>query len=535
MGTLITGLIFVIIGVLAFFVGKFFIESKLARVVPATILIVLGLILAVASTAVFIEKGQFGVVTQKWGGKPLPSKYIIAPSDEYNGVQAEFLTPGWHLWIPPWQYDINIDNEMVIPDGKVGYVTALDGEKLNNGQPFANAWESVNDMLEPAKFLADGGQKGPQMTVLTPGTYRIHPRLFKVEPGDVTEIAIGKVGVVKSNFGQKDCEVDEFSRVDEGCVGVLKDPLLPGRYYINRQASVVYPMETLKNKVAYVWKKEQQETTGQFEADYQYGAIDVKSLDGYKFPVDVRLVYHIEPNNATKVRATIGDDEGALMKLVNSAVRSTFRDAAEVSKALDYVKNRTKQQAHASKLIVESLAPHGITVDEVYMAEIAPDGSLDHLLKTQTDRELALQQEETYEYQRQAAIKKQAYQKELQRAEEEKKLATAEVGVKIAEKDKEQRIVAAEAFAQEKLIDAKAEAEKKLIAAEAEAERVRKVGLAQAEAYNAVVAALGKNNIANIKLLEIIRDGRVKITPDVQVGSGGTMVDALLGQMIAKQ
>ena len=54
-------------------------------------------------------------------------------------------------------------------------------------------------VLRPLEILKNGGQKGPQLTVLPPGKYRINRYLFSVEFQDATDIPAGFVGVVKAN------------------------------------------------------------------------------------------------------------------------------------------------------------------------------------------------------------------------------------------------------------------------------------------------------------------------------------------------
>ena len=58
-------------------------------------------------------------------------------------------------------------------------------------------------MLVAAYFLTHGGQKGPQISVLKPGQYKINQYLFQVNPNvKITTIEKGFVGVVKSHVQQ---------------------------------------------------------------------------------------------------------------------------------------------------------------------------------------------------------------------------------------------------------------------------------------------------------------------------------------------
>ena len=53
--------------------------------------------------------------------------------------------------------------------------------------------------MDAEVFLNKGGQRGPQLSVLTPGRYRLNDYLWDVEILDAVEVPAGFVGVVKSN------------------------------------------------------------------------------------------------------------------------------------------------------------------------------------------------------------------------------------------------------------------------------------------------------------------------------------------------
>ena len=116
--------------------------------------------------------------------------------------------------------------------------------------------DKVGEMLNARTFLTNGGYRGPQETVLKPGSYRLNRYLFNVQVHDNTAATIipaGHVGVVKSNVAQPgiNCLEEEVSvasgqlerealtvpLVPNGCVGIWKTPLLPGAYYLNRLRS----------------------------------------------------------------------------------------------------------------------------------------------------------------------------------------------------------------------------------------------------------------------------------------------------------
>ncbi|MCK4276266.1 MAG: hypothetical protein KAX78_07120, partial [Phycisphaerae bacterium] len=134
------------------------------------------------------------------------------------------------------------------------------------------------------------------------------------------------------------------------------------------------------------------------------------------------------------------------------------------------------------------------------------------LLKTQTDREIALQEQETFQEQQRAAEKQKALSKTKQEAEEEKRLATAAYSVQVAEQEKQQRI----------------------IGAQAEAERIKLVAHAQAEAYKRISEVIGPNNAALLEIMKLVAAKNIRITPEVMVGGAEStgMTNALMGTIL---
>lgn len=98
------------------------------------------------------------------------------------------------------QYAIELVRFAVIPQGKVGVVQACDGKPLPSGRVIARDVDCDYFQDAPA-FLQGGGERGPQMKVIPPGTYRINPLLFTVALADATEIPQEKLGVVEAHDG----------------------------------------------------------------------------------------------------------------------------------------------------------------------------------------------------------------------------------------------------------------------------------------------------------------------------------------------
>ena len=139
--------------------------------------------------AVIIPGDAIGVVRKRWvllgANRTLPDGRIIALNGE-AGFQADTLAPGLHWWLWPWQYDVSVSKFIEIPEGRIGIVDARDGAPLTD-RVFGR--EVDCDAYQNARaFLMRGGERGPQLSVIPPGTYRINPALFSVRQMEVLEI-----------------------------------------------------------------------------------------------------------------------------------------------------------------------------------------------------------------------------------------------------------------------------------------------------------------------------------------------------------
>jgi regulator of protease activity HflC (stomatin/prohibitin superfamily) len=478
--------------------------SKVTATLILVVVVLIALIAVIASSIVKIDGDEVGIVEKKLFGGSLPEGKVLAVNRE-NGVQAQILAPGWHVkW--KWQYNVTQIKMTEIKTGSVGLIQAADGQSLPAGAIYAPEWKDPEKMLNAEYFLGQGkGYKGPQLSVLSPGRYRINTKLFTITTEPITNVKVGTVVVIKSNVGEA---VDSEDRlVEVGQKGVWKKPLTEGKYRLHTKAYEAVPISIRQVKVSYTAEKEQ----GEGEAYQPMKPITVRSKDGFTFPVDVRMTYKINSEDAPRVVATVGDDALVLTKLVTPAVRAIFRNNAEKVKALEYVQNRSKQEAQSTSMLKEELAKYGVTVLAVRVGDIGDEKSLGLLLKTQTDREIALQEQATFEEQQRAAEKQKELTKTRQEAEEEKRLATAMYNVQIAEQDKL----------------------KKIIGATAEAELIKVTAEAKALAYKKISEVIGANNAALIEIMKLVEAGGIRITPEVMVGGAGAgMTDALMGTVL---
>ncbi|MDI3320803.1 SPFH domain-containing protein [Pinibacter soli] len=202
---------------------------------------------------VIVPENRIGLVTKKFvlvgANRGLPDGRIIATKGE-AGFQAQTLAPGlyWGMW--PWQYGVEMQPFMIIPEGKIGLVLANDGAQLPTGNILGRTVDS-DHFQDAEKFLSNGGQKGRQTALLTAGTYRINSYAFTVTIADMTIIHENKVGIVTTLDGvpikagqiageqieghNNFQDVDAFL-VNGGNRGLQPQVMLAGSYFINQWA-----------------------------------------------------------------------------------------------------------------------------------------------------------------------------------------------------------------------------------------------------------------------------------------------------------
>lgn len=153
---------------------------------------------------IVVPDDSVGVVTKKFvlfgEHKDLPHGRIVALNGE-AGYQADALPPGLHWALWPWQFDVEMVPFTVIPEGMVGFVQASDGSPLVGGR-IVGRKVSCDSFQDARAFLQNDGERGPQVALIPPGTYRINPRLFKVETKSVVHIEPGKIGIIEALDGK---------------------------------------------------------------------------------------------------------------------------------------------------------------------------------------------------------------------------------------------------------------------------------------------------------------------------------------------
>jgi len=496
--------------------------------------------------AVAVPQGKIGVVEAR-DGKPLSGGRIIARQVECDsfqdgqsfidrggerGPQMAVMSPGTYR-INPLLFAVTLADVIDVPDDKIGVVMTREGHPLPDGEIAGPTVAGHNMFQNPQAFVDAKGFKGLQEQVLLAGRYFINPRFATVELVDMVEVPIAHVGVVIAFVGREGADVsgDAFRHgnlVSKGEKGVWVSPLDPGKYPLNPYTHKVSNVPTAN--VVLNW------ATGKTEAhklDANLSTITVRSADGFKFNLDVSQIIHIPRNDAPKVIARFGGMSALVTQVLEPTIGNYFRNAAQGSDIIDFLKNRSLRQNEARLAISAALAEYNVGAVDTLIGDIVPP---DQLMKTLTDRKLAEQERVTFETQRLAQTVRQELEQATALAATQAKVVDAERQVAIAEFSARATVKSAEGAGQAKKINAEADATVLRRVGEAQAARTTAVGAADAEVIRLKINSMEAGNYAVVQVAEALAKSGNKLVPDVVAGAGdgrnGTLVDVLLAGLI---
>lgn len=510
----------------------------------------------------FIDRGKVGIVTSM-DGEPIPPGRLLAHKVDghanfengqtflnnhgQKGPQIEILLPGTYR-VNTELFHVEIQDATIIPANKVGLITALDGEALPEAEYVAKSVADHNDYQNASKFLEVGGQRGPQFDVLRPGTYYINPLMFKVELDDVTVVERGQVAVVVSNVGLEPPQIrsmiEELAKkqgaipgtelykeiekrydtgieryvVPKGYRGIQQEVAGPGICYLNRRAYIAYIVDT--TNITIDWDDSKQT---------RFDPLRVISRDGFAISVSVKVVIRVRPDQAPYMVAKIGSIENLILHVIHPMIDSSFRNQASSTSAMNFMQDRQEERAKAE------LEKYHVECVSVLICQISLPQDL---MDTQTKKIIAQQQQAMYQDMQKAEQTRIATEKTRAEADQQKNLVEAEIGVKIAEQNKQKTIRFAEGESEGIRLRAEGEARGIRAKGEAEGSRILAIGESTAKAYELQNKAVGQQGVTAIEIAKQIASGNVKVTPDFLVqgdGNIGGLLSAFLTNFVAGQ
>ena len=466
------------------------------------VLAAIGLLLLGSTSFVHVDANQVGHLKRIFAFQELPPGRIIALPGQ-KGPQARILGPGFHF-IPLVHVLYRVESRSVItvPDGFYGEITTRDGQAMPEGMFIAPRIpdDKLKDMLKAETYLTKGGYRGPQETVLKPGSYRLNQYLFSVRVSRAnnelstraTLIPAGHVGVVKSNVKQPGavCIGEKVAAaakgqviegalsvplVPRGCVGIWREPLLPGAYYLNRQAYEITLIDTRVRTEIYkggytkriidLSLDQQGKITQRERSEPQpvpQSAVDKAvfvKMEGWDVPLELRVLVQIAPENAPVVVGSVGGLEEVEKRILTPAIRSIVRNVAggqiqvpvrdsegnvvspprferRHTRVLDLINNRDALEQTILRLLQVEGHKAGVEIKEVRLGEpsIPPE-----LLISRVRVQLADQLSQAYERETSAQRQRIETEKAKATADQQTSLVAAQIAVQVAEQREKER------------------------------------------------------------------------------------------------
>jgi uncharacterized membrane protein YqiK len=499
-----------------------------------------------------IPRGKIGLLNAK-DGNELPTGRILArkvASDNFQdarafltnggqrGRQTSYLNTGVYR-INSLLFDIVITDITVIEDGMVGIVTMLDGAPLDSGSIAGKEVPGHNNYQDIDVFLDNGGQRGMQIQIVLAGSYTLNPWALQVEQVKITEIPVGHVGVVISYVGEegKDTTGAEFKHgniVSRGQKGVWAEALDPGKYPVNTYSHKIEIVPT--TNLVLNWANGRNES---HNLDRNLSTITVRSSDGFPFNLDVSQIIHIPSTEAPKVISRFGSMQNLVSQVLEPTIGNYFRNSAQRSDVIGFLKDRQERQDQAKQHIQEVLEKYNVHAVDTLIGDINPPKDL---MDTLTARKIAEQEEITFETQRKAQDQRKTLESAKALADIQGKMVAAQQSVEISQREAEASVKRSEgeaksielqaqgkAKALEVEASARSKAQKMLAEAEAtqikltgdaEASKIEAIGKSTAEAYRLQVEAMGSDNFSKYKITEEIGKNRIKVIPEILIAGG---------------
>ena len=210
-------------------------------------------------------------------------------------------------------------------------------------------------------------------------------------------------------------------------------------------------------------------------------------------------------------------------QVLEPTIGNYFRNAAQGSDVIDFLRTRRERQDDARKQISSALTDYNVVAVDTLIGDITPPEAL---MTTLTDRKLAEQEKVTYDTQRLAEETRKELQQATAMADTQASVVAAERQVQIQEFQASAAVKTAEGQAASLKLVADGEAYATRATGNADAEKTKAVGTAEADVIKLKIASMDSGNYAGIEISKALASSGFKLVPDVVVsGNGGNGTD----------
>jgi uncharacterized membrane protein YqiK len=376
-------------------------------------------------------------------------------------------------------------------DDMTGIVTTNDGPSLPMGDIIAPPVGDMsgdpnyhNNFQDPEAFLAGGGFRGRQYQVLTEGTYFVNRLFATVELINKVVIPVGFAGVVVSYYGPKGADMSgEAYRHGElvamGNRGVWSEPLMPGKYAFNTYAGAISFVPTTNIILKWIASE-----SGSHTYDENLSEIELITKDAFEPTLPLSVVIHIDYRKAPLVIQRFGDIKMLVNQTLDPMVSAYFKNIGQTKTLIELIQQRSEIQERSSVDMREKFGRYNLELEEVLIGtprSVQGDDRIETILTQLRDRQIAVEQLETYQKQKVAADKERELKEAMAVAEQQAMLTQSEINIKVQENSGRAELQRATQDAERVKTLAGADAERVKLLASGEAQKVKLMADADAQ------------------------------------------------------
>jgi SPFH domain / Band 7 family len=410
----------------------------------------------------YVPAGKHLVITAQSGNDLDPGEKLA--NEGQKGIQRHVKAEGWHF-VMPFVYTAEVEDNTIIPPGKIGILTALGGKPLSAG-----------------RVLAEEGEQGIQRTVLAPGAYRINLHGYQVDMADATEIKSGFVGVVRRLLGTDGTGL--FAQEGSDQKGFLPKVLQPGIYYMNTKE-----YEVIKVEVGIFQTSFHAAGPGEDESS----AITFTSKGGFPISVDCTVEWEVLPEHMPNLVAEYSTRKDVEKKVINVQAHAIGRDKGINYGIQDFLEGATRERFQDSftQELTRVCKAKNVTVHSAFIRRIdIPE----QYLKLIRDKQIAAETELTTKAKEATAETENQVESEQRKIQQEMEKVQALTKQMVANIDQEVKNIKIRTDAEiEKM---KADSGKKIASLEAEKTKL----LGQTEAEVTKLQETAKSNLYKLKM-----------------------------------
>jgi len=321
--------------------------------------------------------------------------------------------------------------------------------------------------------------------------------------------------------------------VSVGHKGVWNEALLPGKYAFNTFAGQIIPVPTTNIVLKWV-----NNVTGGHKYDENLMAVELITQDAFEPLLPLSVVIHIDYRKAPRVIQRFGHVKKLVEQTLDPMVSAFFKNIGQKRTLIHLIQERSEIQQTSHKEMHERFAHYDLELEEVLIGTPSPserDDRIEHILAQLRDRQIAMEQVETYSMQERAAVEERLLKEAQAKAAQQPRLTESEIMINVRSNE-------GEAEYRRSL----QEADQIRTLARAEAEKDARLGVARAIAVEEQVRAYGGPDYQVLQQVmnrfsEAVERSGVEIVPRMvmnasgETGQGHSAFEALIAVMMSER